>query len=315
MPITAHVRRLVFAWLVGSIDFCDRRARMFAKAERFFRINADDFGWTEAHNRAVKRAAGVLTHASLMACGDAVENAALVASHLPGLSVGAHLQLCEGQPLTRALFHTDLTQPSGAFYDGLSPLLASYLRGRLPLSAIEAEWRAQIERLLRLGLKLSHLDGHKHVHILPPLLSLTCRLARVYEIPYVRTPLEKASGRAVKRLPGYLSLSGLAWLGKKVVRRHGLQTADHFTGFSESGRMTEADLLSAIVRARPGLTEIMVHPADEGPELAPLRSRFAFANRYQFSTELSALLSPQVARALSHTGTLLSPTVSPGKTA
>lgn len=273
---------------------------------RFFRITADDFGWTLAHNQAVERAvkAGVLTHASLLSGGLAAREAAQLSRTLPQLGVGVHLQLHEGQPLTSSLSGTALVQPSGAFCDGFSPLVQTFFRGKLPLSAIELEWRAQIERALGFGLSLSHLDGHKHVHVLPPLADLTCRLAIAYRIPYVRTPLETPSAQAAKRLFGYVPLSGLAWAARRTVVRFGLDTADHFVGFSRSGQMTLAALLSAVQTARPGVTEIMVHPAEETSDLAPLLSRYAFAKHYRFARELSALLSPQFASALSHAASL-----------
>lgn len=267
---------------------------------RHIRITADDFGWTLAHNRAVEKAvqAGTLTHASLMCNGGAVEDAVEVANRNPQLGVGIHLTLCEGEPLTAKPPLRGLVRPQGDFHDSLQPLVASYLRRTLPLSAIAEEWRRQIERALAFGLKPSHLDGHKHVHLLPPLLDLTCALGREYRIPFVRSPYEAPSLQVVRRFPGWLVLSCLAVRAKSVIRRHGLATADHFVGFSTSGGMTEAKLLAAVSSVQPGTTEIMVHPAEETAELDPLAARYPWAKTYRFATELAALCSPRVAAAI-----------------
>lgn len=267
-----------------------------------FRITADDFGWTVAQNRAVEQAAekGVLTHASLLANGYAVEDAVAVAQRVPKLGVGIHLSLCEGVPLKDPAALQGLTTSEGAFHDGLGPLVFAYLRGSLPLAAVESEWQAQIERAQSLGFSLTHIDGHKHVHVLPPLIDLACRLAQRYRIPFVRTPYESPSTKIARRLPGWLVLSSLALSARRVIRRYGLQTADHFVGFSVSGGMTEAELLRAIVEAQAGLTEIMVHPAEESADLSPLRTRYDWAKTYRFGGELDALCSPQVTQALRH---------------
>lgn len=267
---------------------------------RRIRITADDFGWTLAHNRAVEQAvqAKTLTHASLLCNGFAVEDAVAVAQRNPQLGVGVHLTLCEGMPLSSDRALGTLLHPQGAFHDGLQPLVSSYLRRKLPLSAIEREWRQQIERARSFGLQLSHLDGHKHVHLLPPLLTLTCQLAREYGIPFVRASFESPSLAVMSRLPGWLVISSLALHAKRVIAAHGLTTADHFVGFTTSGAMTEATLLSAVAHAKPGTTEIMVHPAEESAELAPLSARYRWAQNYRFAAELSALRSPAVAAAI-----------------
>ncbi len=267
---------------------------------RRIRITADDFGWTLAHNRAVEQAvqAKTLTHASLLCNGFAVEDAALVAHRNPQLGVGVHLTLCEGKPLSSDGALTGLLDEEGAFHDGLQPLLTSYLRRKLPLAAIEREWRRQIEHARSFGLSLSHLDGHKHVHLLPPLARLTCQLAREYSIPFVRASLESPSLAVLGRLPGWLVISSLALHAKRVIAEHGLTTADHFVGFTNSGGMTEAALLSAVEQAKPGTTEIMVHPAEESVELAPLSARYKWAQTYCFAAELSALCSPTVSAAI-----------------
>jgi len=268
-------------------------------------ITADDFGWTDAQNLAVAAgaAAGTLHRASLLCNGGAFADAVAVARRYANLGVGVHLSLCEGRPLLAAQELGPLCRDDGAFHDGLSPLLRLYGSGRLDLAAIEAEWRAQVERALAAGLSLSHLDGHKHVHLLPPLFDLAVRLCRRYGVPYLRIPAE-APGRRVlgvpQRAPAWAVLWGLALRARQRLRTigAGIATADHFVGFAHSGAMSTERLVQAILSARPGLTEIMLHPAAETKGLSDLRRDYAWARRYKFTSELAALCHPSVAAAL-----------------
>lgn len=270
-------------------------------------ITADDFGWTDGHNLAIERAAraGTLGRASLLANGAAFDQAIETARRVPQLGVGVHLSLCEGRPLSagratgRAL--APLLQPDGAFHDGLGPLLRSYVRGRLDPTAVAAEWRLQIERALAAGLTLSHLDGHKHVHLLPPLCAVAIELAQDYGVPYVRVPHEALSHEALGRAAGWLVLSSLARRARAQVRAAGLVTCDHFVGFARSGAMTRQHLLAAVRRARPGLTEIMVHPALRTPQFQAVLGGYAWAKSYRSEEEAAALCDDEL-RAVLRTG-------------
>lgn len=303
-------------------------------------ITADDFGWTDGHNLAVERAAraGTLNRASLLANGAAFAGAVIAARRCPRLGVGVHLTLCEGRPLSESApvgasanpgssgsFSVSLSgsssgsfpasrpsQPGrtglgallrsdGAFHDGLGAVVGSYVRGRLDVGAVGREWRLQIERVLDAGLSLTHLDGHKHVHLLPPLLALTIELAREYGVPYVRVPLEAPSlalGAAPGRVPGWLVLSRLAQKARARVRAAGLETSDHFVGFARSGAMTRERLLDAVAKARTGLTEIMVHPALRSAQFAAVLGGYAWARSYRSEDEAAALCDDTLRAAL-----------------
>lgn len=273
---------------------------MSQEVQRQVLITADDFGWTESQNQAVLRGvnSGTLHRASLLCNGAGFSQAVAIAHGHPQLGVGVHLSLCEGEPLRKSTTRSALCSPAGNFPDGLSPLLRLFVEQRLPLASVEEEWRAQIERALASGLSLSHLDGHKHVHLLPPLFDLTLRLAREYRVPYVRVPQEAPSLRVLRRVGPWAVLNALARRARRKLAGTGIRTADHFVGFSESGGMSAARLSAAIRAAQPGLTEIMIHPAEEGAGLAALRARYAWARRYRFVDELDALCHPATRAAL-----------------
>lgn len=276
-------------------------------ARRQLLITADDFGWTSSQNEAVRQgaAAGTLHRASLLCNGEGFADAVTVARAHPALGVGVHLTLCEGPPLTEPHALGPLCRADRRFHDGLGPLVQTYAQGRLPLAAIELEWRAQIDRAVRAGLRLSHFDGHKHVHLLPPLFDLTVRLAQEYGVSYVRVPQEAPSLRTLRRVAPWAVLHGLSLRARRRLQGTGLVAADHFVGFADSGGMNAEKLLAAIRTARPGVTEIMLHPAAESAGLQALRGRYDWARRYRFADELAALCHPDVRRALSDVGSIV----------
>lgn len=263
-------------------------------------ITADDFGWTDGHNLAVARAhrAGLLSRASLLCNGGAFAGAVALAAELPTLGVGVHLTLSEGRPLLPPGRLPHLTRADGSFHDRVLPLVLAWRAGRLLTEEAQAEWRAQIERALQAGIRVSHLDSHKHVHLLPPLLPAIIALAREYRVPYVRLPLPPLTRSAARRAPGFAALRLLAMHARRRLREAGVAFPDHFFGFAESGEMTAERLLAILSDLPPGVVEIMVHPAVLTEQVQALRRRYAWARRYRFETELAALCDPRVVGAL-----------------
>jgi predicted glycoside hydrolase/deacetylase ChbG (UPF0249 family) len=259
-------------------------------------INADDFGWTDGHNLAVERAHryGVLNRASLLANGLAFEGAVGLAGEMPNLQVGVHLTLNEGRPLSSPANLSMLLNGSQLFPDTLNALARLWLGGRLSRIEVRREWRAQIEHVLKAGIRPSHLDSHKHVHLIPPLLDVAVQLAGEYKIPYLRLPKESKAGALFERGLSGATLWMLAVRAQQIMSRSGLSFASCFIGVGSSGAMTGDRLLRAVRSAPQGITEIMTHPAVVTPSVAGLQQRYRWASAYRFEEELQALCSPQV---------------------
>ena len=58
------------------------------------------------------------------------------------------------------------------------------------LAQIEQEFRAQIEKIIN-DVKIDHLDSHVHTHGIPAIFEITCKLAKEFDIPFVRTQFEE----------------------------------------------------------------------------------------------------------------------------
>src|SRR5579863_8807822 len=120
-------------------------------------VNADDFGYTRSVNEGIIEAHrdGILTATTLMANGAAFEHAVEHARHNPTLDVGCHLVLVEGQ---------SVLDPARALPTSLGDMVGAVMRGRL--SPYE-ELRAQVEKIVAAGIRPTHLDAHKHTHLMP----------------------------------------------------------------------------------------------------------------------------------------------------
>ena len=229
---------------------------------KYLITNADDFGFTRDVNEGIVHAhrQGILTATTLMATGAAFDHAVGLARENPELDVGVHLVLVgsEGYPAT------------------VARLVASLGRIR-----IYDELARQIGKVLDAGIRPTHLDTHKHTHLLPPVLAAVARLAEEFKIPWVRRPLASP-------------LQG-------VLTRHGCRTTDHFAGFAITGRYDAARLAKLIRRLPEGVTEFMCHPGFCTAELERAHTRLKASRRQ----ELDALTSPEVRAALQESNVVL----------
>lgn len=112
----------------------------------------------EAHN------IGIVTSSTLMANGRAFSEATQMAKAAPGLSVGCHIVLIDGEPVLDASGLPTITD-SRRFHDGIKTFAARALTGRMNAGEIEAEAKAQIQKIQSAGIAVSHVDTHKHTHI------------------------------------------------------------------------------------------------------------------------------------------------------
>ena len=249
-------------------------------------VNADDFGFTRGVNAGIVEAhkRGVLTATTLMANGDAFDDAVRLAKDTPSLDVGCHLVLIGGKSLV-----TDLDLPASP-----GALMRAVLAGRIP---IYEELSAQVRKIVAAGVVPTHLDTHKHTHLLPPVLNAVARISSETGIRWVRCPFDaKLNYRAPRKkqiVGGVLRL--LRGRTASVLRKHGCRSTDNFAGFQITGRFTAKDLASLFAELPEGSTEFMCHPGHLNDELqaAPTRLKQSRAD------ELAALTSLEVRDAIS----------------
>jgi chitin disaccharide deacetylase len=234
-------------------------------------VTADDFGASPQVNEAVERAHrdGILTAASLMVAGPAAADAVARAKRMPGLRVGLHLTLVDDRPTLPAAEIPGLVDRDGMFRpemarSGVAMFFLPAVRRQLA-SEIEAQFRA----FAATGLRLDHVNSHRHFHLHPTVAAKMVEIGRGFGMNATRVPFETDNPLAV-------------WLRRRY-RAQGMLVADRVYGLKWSGAMTRERLQSLLDALPEGLSEIYMHPAT-GPYPGS-------AEGYRYAEELEALLA------------------------
>ena len=237
-------------------------------------VNADDLGVSrgatlgivEAHRR------GIVTSASLAVTTPFYEHAlASCVTACPELGVGLHFTLTSGRPVSPVSYVPLLVDEAGFFRWRFVSLLRSMTVGRRAalLEQIEIELEAQLQRIIKDGIRPDHIDGERHVHLIPGILEAVIAAAARHRVPFVRCGDDLGPGlMEARQAPQLLVNGGMAksWLLGALTSRARKQfnatvtTANHFASYLYSGR-PEMFLKRFFDRPpEPGVTELMVHP-------------------------------------------------------
>lgn len=234
-------------------------------------VTADDVGLDRGMTEGAIRAhrEGIVTACSLVANGAEFDDAVARLRDVPSLEVGIHLALVEERSLTTG---ARMPRNYAAFLFG---------RGR----NVEPELRAQIERVVATGLRVTHVNGHQHLHVLPSVAPVVRRLAKEYSIPYIRR-VDDRGGRCgpARRI----ALAALNAMGRRAGG-----TNERTIGVAEAGHLTAARI-AALLDFVEGVTELVAHPGAE------VRGYGHW--RYAWDEETRALCDPRVREAIAARG-------------
>ena len=159
-------------------------------------VTADDFGYSRNVNRAILKCfkEGIVTSTSLLANTKYFEESVKLLKSNKSLDVGIHINLTEFRPLTKA---KTFTYGNGNFI-GKAKWFNGYYKNA-GKNEIEKEINAQIAVVISSGLKITHLNGHNHIHMLPNIFDIAISLAKKYRIKYFRLPYEAALSKEAIR--------------------------------------------------------------------------------------------------------------------
>ncbi|MFQ5693151.1 MAG: carbohydrate deacetylase, partial [Nitrospinota bacterium] len=232
-------------------------------------VNVDDLGATRGVQRALEAClrSGTVTSATLMANGPYFEEAVRFAHANPRLGVGVHLNLVQWSPILPPEGLPGLVDGEGRFLSR-SALLRQALRGRLKAGQVKAELRAQVERCLSAGIRVTHVDSHQHCGLLPGVFPSMLEIAREFELP-VRIPREpllvedntwRHFGAAYLRK---VILGPRAARCKRKAETARVRTPDVFLSFSAVfPRRCDLPTVKRLLAQAPGrVAELGVHPA------------------------------------------------------
>ncbi len=214
-----------------------------------FILNADGVGMSKAVNRGVLEAyeAGFLKSISLTANGKYFDEA--VKTILPkcsDLGVGIHLNITSGKSLCTDL--TTLTDSESNFNNTYLKLLfnAYNPKNKDFFPQLEREFRRQIETVMS-KTKVDHIDSNMHIHAIPAIFDLVCKLAKEYQINQVRTHFERLyfipelyknmNFVFYKNFLKKLFLNFCSVINENAIHKYELKTNDYLLGIAYAGKM------------------------------------------------------------------------------
>jgi predicted glycoside hydrolase/deacetylase ChbG (UPF0249 family) len=276
-------------------------------------VNADDLAWTEGVNRGIAQAHryGIVTSATILANGAAFASAVELVKATPSLAVGVHLNLSDGKPVSPPETVPSIVNDRGDFKGGPEALLLRVARRNLRIKEVEMEWESQIRKVVNAGIQPTHLDGHKHVHMLPGMFEIVLRLAKRNAIPAVRISHEGSSLRAAlssgenQNIPLVMKqgmqarvLKLLARDARALAEAAGIATTDYFCGIAQTGELTIEGMKCLLQNLPEGTTEIMCHPGFMDKELEESATRL----RDSRELEVQILTSPDLRNLVASQG-------------
>ncbi len=264
---------------------------------RLLIVNADDYGLTEGISLGILRAhrEGIVTSTSVLAIGPAYPKVAHLLADHPQLGVGVHLAVVGEDPplLSRAEVPT-LFDKRGRLFETFAPFLIRCAAGRVDPDDVKREFTAQLLHVQELGLPITHLDAHQHLHLWPSICRVVLDLARRFDIPAVRVPRFRAAT---------ITGAGVTVLSRLLARR-AAQAALRFptdaVGIECAGKLDPLvlrNVLGRLAASGADTVELTVHPGElEDPD----RARYQWG--YRWDQELDTLIGPAARQAAADFG-------------
>ena len=232
-------------------------------------INADDFGMSDSVNEAIADGYtnGIVTSTSIMANMPAFDDAVNKLQCLSGIGLAVHLNIIEGKAL---ISNSSLCDKEGNFNLSFSQIMMKSLSPKF-LKDVENEFRAQIEKVLQYA-KPDNLDSHVHVHAIPAIFNIVCKLAKEYDIPSVRTQYEHLYNTpkhpenfSKKHFINFIKVFLLNFLTKInviLIKIHNLKTNDCVIGVGYTAMMNEQTIDFGLKKQerKKCVLEVICHP-------------------------------------------------------
>jgi predicted glycoside hydrolase/deacetylase ChbG (UPF0249 family) len=220
-------------------------------------VNCDDLGADATVNQCIFElmAQRRVTSATLMMNAPAVEDAVRQIGNYGDCSFGVHLNVTEFRPLCGHPGLFPLLNEKGEFAGNAQPhprnipLTSSIRQG------VYGEWCAQIERALMMGVPVSHLDSHHHVHTRPSLLGILRKIQRKFRIRRIRLRSNVLGTSKTLRRRLHVARQYLWNLALQDFVH--AKTTDRFSAFSAFHERLQAGF------GRNGSIELMCHPGRE----------------------------------------------------
>jgi|HubBroStandDraft_6_1064221.scaffolds.fasta_scaffold175947_2 hopanoid biosynthesis associated protein HpnK len=253
---------------------------------KYLIVNGDDFGFTGGVNSGILRAFtdGIVTSTTVMANGEAFDDAVDLAKANPDLGVGCHLVAVGGRPVAPASELSGLLNREGCLPKSLGQLTVKLAAGSARIAHLEREFAAQVEKIIAAGISPTHFDTHKHAHVHPEVLKAVVRVACDFGIKRVRNPFgssvgvwsslpDGSKGVYLKQYAASAAVGPARASFERTVRSHGIKTPDFFYGVSATGLLNREVLMRLLEGVPDGITELVCHPGGYDAELESAATR------------------------------------------
>ena len=244
--------------LVVVAVFCDAWALLYS-GQRYLMIHADDAGLCAAVNEATIQAMedGVVSSASIMVVCSGFDEIADYATAHPEKDFGVHLVLtCDASDMEWGPILKDnvpsLIQRNGVFWRNSEDVAAN-----AKLEDVDRELRAQVQRALDRGIKVSHLDHHMWVLTQrPEFFAIYVKLSRDFKIPIRlhRYFASKEFGESMQDENAYHSII-------EPLIRSGYPMFDFIEtrNYQVPAPQKLKYYLNVLQRLEPGISEVVIH--------------------------------------------------------
>jgi len=245
-------------------------------------VNCDDLGSSASANRAIAEVIrlGSATSSTLMVpCPWALDGA----RRAEGGGIGVHLTLTAEYPGYRWRSLTGAASLHDA--EGYFPASTKAVWEHADLGDVRAECKAQIEQAYAWGVDVTHLDTHMGaMQAERRFFEIFLDLAAEYRLPI--------------RMFGASAEERLGFAARAAARAERVLHPDHMIDVFGRPRGTVAERLANL---RPGVTELFLHPVEDGPELRAYDPREAEVRVGDYAE----MLSPAFSDLLDATGARL----------
>lgn len=260
----------------------------------------DDFGLSQEINAGLIaiHQKGNLDGVSLMANGEAFEDAAALIQQHPDLDVGLHLTLVELRPVLPAKEVPSLTDREGCFHSDHVPFLKAYLSGKIRLKEVDREIGAQFEKVQRQGIRISRIDSHQQLHMLPGILEIIVKYALKYGVTRIRYPYTPFAFNVLQfsahpaKFLGNMLLNVLCLYQRGFLDKNQMVHPDQYCNASNAGVPLQEIAQRFQKTRKNGCWEFSFHPAISERELS---KRYPHWN-YHWEQEYHYLMRPDLRR-------------------
>lgn len=253
-------------------------------------VNADDYGMTESISKGILKAhfEGIVTSVSIVTNTPSF-NKTISWVKDADIDKGIHLTLNSGEPLSSSARKLPIVRNELEFLKSpiYTPLFYMSIKSERK-KIIYGEFKKQIEKLLQLGIKITHLDSHYHLHVFPQISDIIVNLINEYNIEYIRIPYENnLKEKAIHPVSCLISLFAGMYLGKKIKYLP-------FYGLTKAGQMDTNTLIKTIRAVNTDVGELMIHPGYHSAE----NRKYYHSDPIHLEYELEAAISSAVKIAL-----------------